>query len=254
MAKKIRHWIPVSIALLALFFAILLIAQMPLQEHLTEQPNIATEPNPLAQRSFPNITPETKDYVNLSIYNALQTVRPDKQGPVGPSGPPGPAGPSGGTYIAQGPLRNVQHNNMVCESTLGTSDESYVLLRGQTYQTPQTWLMSSDNKLRNFYNQNNCLSLVPSSDSKTQKVRMRPCVNATQWQYVPSNGALRTKQTVSNTGKKFCLAVSQADSLRSTQTSQERRKGSAPGTTRQNAMYVEAKSCNNSPEQSWAFY
>jgi hypothetical protein len=164
-------------------------------QNITTQPTESDNKQPgfldLKQLSIPSI----KDYVVRTVTNALSSVRPDVQGPPGPMGQPGPQGQNGGTFIFRGPLRSIKQPTLVVDRKTNT-----LFMSNQSYTPQQTWTMSSDNKILNSSNQNDCLNMNDNGN-----LEIANCINSKTWNYIGLTGQLQAMKPMG--GKNKCLTL-----------------------------------------------
>lgn len=167
--------------------------------------------------------PDIKNYVVRTVSNAIQSVRPDTQGPAGTQGPQGPKGENGGIFVEKGPIRSVKEPSLFLDR--GTNNPN---LNKRTYKPSQSWILDSGNKLRSFYDQNQCLSF------KDNTVLMSNCATSENWNYIGRTSQLRSMRPVG--GKNKCLIMNDNPEA---------------GTKARYSLSM--GDCNVSPNQAWSF-
>lgn len=176
----------------------------------------------LQKLTIPNI----KNYVVRTVSNAIQSVRPDRQGPAGIQGPIGPKGESGGTFVEKGFIRSVKEPSLFLDR--GTNNPN---LNKRTYKPSQSWMLDSGNKLRSLYDQNQCLSY------KDNSVLMDNCATSEGWNYIGRTSQLKSMRPVG--GKNKCLIMNDNPEVQSTST--------------QSRYSLSMGDCNVNPNQAWSF-
>ena len=139
-----------------------------------------------------------QDYVVRTVTNALASVRPDVQGPSGVIGPQGPPGQNGGTYTYLGPLRSIKEPKLFIDRKTNK-----LFINNQTYNTQQTWLMSSDNKIMNLANKNECIDI-----DSNKNLGIGPCINSEKWNFIELTGQLKLVKPID--GKNKCITLEPA--------------------------------------------
>lgn len=172
--------------------------------------------------------PSVKKYVVQTVTNAMKTIRPDTQGPPGQMGPPGKAGRDGGLFSNKGILRSIQYPTMFLDR-----DTNKVFVSKRSYEPQQTWMRSSDNKIRSMFNQNQCLSTQGDSGDSLQ---ITSCAEAIPWNYIERTGQLQTLTPVE--GKNMCVSIINK--------SGNKKNG--------NNYDVKIKECVVTPSQGWSFF
>lgn len=176
-----------------------IIEYLNVNENVNEGQNIANEPDEPVEQKPLDLTSNTpssiKEYVNRTVINAISSVRPDTQGPPGVMGPKGEQGESGGTFLNQGFLRSIRSPNLFLDR-----DTNKLTVNTKTYDPKQIWIHSSDGKMMNQYNKNECLSA-----NEKGELEIAECPVAEKWNYVGKFSQLRTMKPVD--GNMMCLEL-----------------------------------------------
>ena len=142
-----------------------------------------------------NSAQSIKNYVVRTVTNALSSIRPDSQGPPGDIGPQGPQGQSGGNYLFNGPLRSIKETKLVMDRKTNIP-----FMTNQTYLPQQTWILSSDNKIINLSNQNDCLNF-----DTTGNLNISNCSNSEKWKYIGNTAQVQAVKPIGGINK--CLTL-----------------------------------------------
>jgi hypothetical protein len=203
----------------------------------------------LSKENFAGETTFTTDQVKNALKNVKGTPGPrGLRGSRGPTGKEGHRGEAGGTNIDNGPLRNVEYNNMVLDRRSGTSTQAFAYLSQQDNSQNQTWVLSSDGKLQNRFGVNQCLS----GSEITGNVHMTSCndTNNMKWHH----NQFGQLELDNGTKEKLCLSVKKVGTLKGTPIIKNHKGNSS--LTQNNVVQATLDTCdvNYPPNQQWSFY
>ncbi len=203
-------------------------------------------------------------YILKINYNYKETFESEKKQPIeytcpGPielpcrQGPPGEQGPSGGTYLRNGPLRNLGQTDMVVDRMFNSGPASVGYLSNQNYKPQQTWMLHASsgkmaNKLENQYG--GCLTM-----DNQNTVYMDKCTDATEWIFTAQGNLKPKSDTSENVGESKCLSFSNEGAIKNvakTGLINTMGKNINPYT---NLLQLKMAPCDTKADnQQWAFY
>ena len=199
-----------------------------------------------------NFTQETT-FTTEQVKNALKNVKGTPgprglRGSRGPTGKQGPRGEAGGLFIDNGPLRNVEYNNMVLDRLSGTSTQAHAYLSQQDNSQNQTWTLTSDGKLESRFGVNQCLT----GNEITGNVHMTSCNNPQNMKW--HHNQFGQLELDNDAKEKLCLSVKKVAVLDGTPMIKNH-KGNGP-LTQKNVVQATLDTCdpNYPPSQQWSFY
>ena len=167
---------------------------------------------------------DIEKYVVQTIENAIQNIRPDKDGNEGKKGDRGKRGESGGTFTNKGFLRSLKFPTLFVKRT-----NNGLKLDKKKYNSNFIWTHESNGKMKSQSNKGRCM------DIKNNKLYLNEYKKAGTWTYNENSGHIKYNEPIN--GKNMCLYVKKN-----------------PSNDINQRYLLDIDKCKPNNEQSWMFF
>ena len=199
-----------------------------------------------------------KKFVKLdkTVVNKISQLKSGQNGTQGIRGNPGPKGDKGndgGSFLKNGPLRNINatmnnNNNKFVTRMYGNLPSSIAYLGNNMFYPENEWTLSSNGELINGYDKS-CLTV----NKLTNDIHMGPCINSSnqKWNY-DTMGRIRYKSN-----KNLCIGLNQNNDIKSASII-KKSKSNTQNLNGQTLNELNLQKCfdnnNINYQQQWQFY